>query len=425
MRADTRNREAEQPLFRHAAVKAVAQRLFGSVAVVVPPSGRVGLLVAAVALAGLIVVGGIVEVPQRSRAVGVLMPAGGMLDAVATRAGQVENVFVAVGHLVGKGQTLFTISDAAYQRGESAFDLRLKSLRSELDLLRDAHASEQEITAQSLIRFQVEADTASRQLLIAKERFAAHGRQLKILESRFSRWQELSSAGHVSRDAFELEHANVVGTRAEGAGFEQRIATYSQSIQTLTQSQMATRKQLKLNEIQHALSVERLTREIELIQHDVSQNITAAEQGVISRLLVQPGEAIQSGQVLASLRRPGDRLQAWLYLPTSTARQLRIGQAVEISLDAYPHAVYGTRTAVVSSVSGAALLPADVRAPLLLAGPVFEVKAELNENSIDADGQSWPLTPGTSFTAQIIQRRMKLYEWLFRSLRSDVGYQDG
>ena len=188
---------------------------------------------------------------------------------------------------------------------------------------------------------------------------------------------------------------------------------------------MATRKQLKLNEIQHALSVERLTREIELIQHDVSQKITAAEQGVISRVLVRPGEAIQSGQVLASLRRPGDRLQAWLYLPTSTARQLRIGQAVEISLDAYPHTVYGTRTAVVSSVSGAALLPADVRAPLLLAGPVFEVKAELNENSIDADGQSWPLTPGTSFTAEIIQRRMKLYEWLFRSLRSEVGFQDG
>ena len=425
MRADVENRESEQPLFRRAAVRAVAQRLFGSVVIVVPPSGRAGLLVAALAVTGLTVVGFVVEVPQRSRAVGVLMPVGGMLDAVATRAGQIEEALVTVGQLVGKGQTLFTISDAAHQRGASASDVRLRSLRIELGLLRDAHAGEQDITAQQLIRLQEEADTASMQLLIAKDRFAAHGRQLNILESRFSRWQELLSGGHVSRDAFELEHANVVRARADGAEFQQRTATYSQSIQTLIRSQTATRKQLKLNEIEHALGVERLTREIDLVQYGVTQTIAAAEQSVISRVLVRPGEAIRSGQVLASLRRPGDRLQAWLYLPTSTARQLRVGQAVEISLDAYPHSVYGTHTAVVSSVSGAALLPAEVRAPLLLAGPVFEIRAELNENSINADGQNWPLTPGTSFTAEIIQRRMKLYEWLFRSRQSEGSRQDG
>ena len=53
MRADVENRESEQPLFRRAAVRAVAQRLFGSVVIVVPPSGRAGLLVAALAVTGL------------------------------------------------------------------------------------------------------------------------------------------------------------------------------------------------------------------------------------------------------------------------------------------------------------------------------------------------------------------------------------
>ena len=425
MRTDAAKRESGQSLFRKAAANAVAQRLFGGVAITVPPSGLAGLLISMVALGGLIAVSCIVEVPQRSRAVGVLMPAGGMLDVVATRAGQIEGALVSVGEIVGKGQTLFTISDAAHQQGDSAADLRLRSLRSELNLVRKAHAGRRDIAGQTLIRLREEADTATKQLQIAKARLAAHGRQLDILESRFSRWQELLGGGHVPRDAFELEHANVVRARAESADFEQQMAAYSQSIQSLLRSQMETKKQLELDTIEQALSAERLTREIDLVQHGVMQKVSAAEQSVIVRVLAQPGDTVRSGQVLASSRRPGDRLQAWLYLPTSNARQLGVGQSVEILLDAYPHSVYGTRTAIVSSVSGTALMPADVHAPLLLAGPVFEVRAELSDNSIDADGRSWLLTPGTSFTAEIIQRRMKLYAWLFRSLRDEAGRHDG
>ncbi len=422
---DAAKRKSEQALFRRAAVKAVAQRIFGGVAVAVPPSGKAALLIAMMTLGGLITIACIVEVPQRTRAVGVLMPVGGMLEVVAMRAGQVEDVFVSVGQVVDKDQALFTISDAAHRRGESAPDLRIRSLRAELGLLAEAYISQRDISAQALVRLREEVVTASTQLSIAKKRFAAYGRQLDLLESRFLRWQALLRDGHVSRDAFDLEHANVVGAKAEGTEIQQRMATYSQAIKTLEGSQSETQQQLELIELQHALDVERLQRAIDLAQQEVAQNITATARSVIARVHVRPGEAVRSGQVLASLRRPGDRLQAWLYLPTSTARQLGVGQSVEIMLEAWPHPVYGTHTAIVSSVSTTALLPADIRAPLLVAGPVFEVKAELIDNSINADGQNWPLAPGTSFTAEIIRQRMKLYQWIFRSLRNENGPHNG
>jgi membrane fusion protein len=360
-----------------------------------------------------------VEIPQRSHAVGVLMPVGGMLDVVSSRTGQIKDVFVSVGQVVGTGHPLFTISNAAQRNGESAPDVRLRSLRNELVLVRDVRQRERDIAAQNLVRLQEESATAKKQLQIAEGRFDYHRRQLDILERRFSRWQSLLPAGHVSRDAFELEEVNLVRSRAEGAGFQQQVATYTQAIRTLARTLAETRKQLELSEIQHALGVERLRREIDLLQYEVSVSIGATEPGVVTQVLVRQGEVVRSGQALASLRRPEDRLQAWLYLPTSTARQLSVGQSVEILLDAYPHSIYGTQSAVVSSVSGAALLPSEVRAPVLLAGPVFEVRAELAANSISAGGRSWPLVPGTSFTAEIIQRRLKLYEWLFRSLRGN------
>jgi len=417
MRRNATKRASEQPLFRRAAVKAVTQRLFGEVTIAMPPSSRVALAISLLALGALGSVSWIVEIPQRTRAVGVLMPVGGMLDVVASRSGRIEAVYVTPGQSVSAGHPLFTIGDTSRQNGESAPDVKLRSFKSELALVREARQGERDIAAQTLVRLQEESATATQQLTIAEERFEAHRRQLDILERRFSRWRSLLPGGHVSQDAFELEEANLVRARAEAAGFQQQVTAFSQTIRTLARTRTETRKQLEVSEIQHALGVERLRREIDLLQYEVRAKISATEPGVVVQVLARQGEVVRSGQALASLRRPEDRLQAWLYLSTSTARQLSVGQSVEILLDAYPQSIYGTQSAVVSSVSGAALLPADVRAPVLLAGPVFEVRAELATSSISADGRNWPLVPGTSFTAEITQRRLRLYEWLFRSLR--------
>jgi len=406
-------------LFRQAAVNAAGHRLFGGVAIVVPPSARAAVAISLVAVGALIAITFFVEVPQRVRATGVLMPVGGLIDAVATRSGQVGEMVVSVGQLVESGQALFTVSDSGHQRGESASDANLRSLRNEMALLKEAQSRQREITAGRLTLLQEEAESAVKQMDIAKERYEAHGQELEILEARFIRWQELLRGGHVSRDAFDLAQANLIRARAEGAAFRQLITASTQTIQSNSRSQTEAQRTLELSAIEHALSTERLQRDIELGQHDVLQKVTATEKSVIARILVQQGETVRSGQVLAKLRRPGERLQAWLYLPTSSARQLREGQSVEISLDAWPHQVYGVQTAIVSSVSGIALLPSEIRAPLLLAGPVFEVRAELSKNSVIADGRNWPLAPGTSFSADIIQNRLKLYAWLFRSLTGE------
>jgi len=418
---DASRRTSGQALFRQSAVNAAGHRLFGGVAVVVPPSGRLALAIAVLAVGALITVASVVEVPQRSRAVGVLMPVGGLLDMVATRSGQVGNLLASEGQLVEKGQLLLTITNGTYLRGESAPEANLRSLNSELKLLHEVHARQQEISTDSLSALQEQTSTAQTQLETARERFQSHSRELAILERRFLRWQQLLGGGHVSRDAFELEHANLIRARADHAEFQQKNIDHSQVIQTLSRSRTEIEKQLDLNRIQHALSAERLQRNIALGRHEARQELSASEQSVVAQVLVRAGDAVRSGQVLAKLRRPGERLQAWLYLSTSSARLLRAGQSVEISLDAYPQQIYGTHTAVVSSVSGIALLPKDVRAPLLVAGPVFEIRAELNENSVSVNGVDWPLSPGISFSANIIQRRLKLYEWVLQSLLGDAG----
>ncbi len=421
MSKDASGSESGKPLFRHSAMRSVGDRLFGNVAIAVPPSGRLALVIALFSLTALTVAICIVEVPQRSRAIGVLMPTGGFVDIVARRPGLVVDVFVVEGQLVQNDQLAITIGDVAYQHGKFASEVNLRSLADELDLLSRVHASQQEIAADRLIALNEQMANAAKQQGIAEERCRSLDHELAILEKRFQRWQKLVRGGHVSRDAFELEQVTLVRLRAERAEYRRTTVELSQRAQTISRSITEARKQLDLNAIEHAMGAERLEREIELERYRVLQEFRVSNQSVVAQVFVRPGDVVQSGQVLAKLRQPGDHLQAWLYLPTSTARLLRSGQPVEISLDAYPRQVYGTHTAVVTSVSAIALLPQEIRAPLLLAGPVFEVKAELEQADVRAEGSSWPLTPGTSFSAEIVQSRLRLYEWLFRSLRGDAG----
>ena len=87
MRQDVSDKTGTTALFRSKATQSASYRLFGSVTVIVPPSGFVALGIALLALLTLGFVAWYVEIPQRARAVGVLMPPVGLLDIVASAPG--------------------------------------------------------------------------------------------------------------------------------------------------------------------------------------------------------------------------------------------------------------------------------------------------------------------------------------------------
>ncbi len=96
---------------------------------------------------------------------------------------------------------------------------------------------------------------------------------------------------------------------------------------------------------------------------------------------------------------------------------------MQLRLHAYPYQLFGTSTAVVTSVSRVAIVPGEVSVPLALTGPVFEVRAKLTDTNIEAFNAIWPLVPGISFQADVVQRRYRLYEWVLRVIATSSGDQ--
>lgn len=419
MRQDATDQARGNSLFRKNATRSAGHRLFGSVTVVVPPSGYVTLAVGISALLMLGFVAWYVEIPQRVQAVGVLMPPGGLLDVVASAPGRVARINVDEGQTVNAGDLLLNITTDQQQ----LVLLQLQSLRAEVGLLVEAQAQQKALDDNRSLALDERLDSIRGQLDVAQREYALHGHQVELLERRLMRRQGLASNGNLAADLLDQERTSLLQARARGAAIRRAILEYEQDVGAILRARTEALHESGRQEILHDLDRRRLQRQIAEHEYLISQDIKAPEAGVVARVSVRPGAAVKAGDTLLKMYRPNRGLEAWLYLSSANAGFLREGQVVQLRLDAYPYQLFGTSTAVVTSVSNIAIVPMEVSVPLALAGPVFEVRARLDVTHIEAFNAIWPLAPGTSFQADLIQRRYKLYEWILRAVVTGSGDQ--
>lgn len=413
----------ETPLFRRQAVASLRRRWFGQVQLLVPPSAWAvaGFAAAAVALLSAAVV--IIEIPDRVRTVGVLVPADGLLKVRTSRAGRVEQLAVRNGDTVGPRQVLMRISGTQHAPGrEPELAVRIASLQRELGLV-DA-ALQQEIDA-------IEARTRfnRQRLILTRERIAAarielqaREQQVVLSRSRAHRIEKLADsqliADHVADEVAatalqaaatrQSAHQLVLGLRNESLVIEQQLVD-DQALPAVLRGQADIRRE----------AIERQIAASELLS---AVEISAPAAGVISGLAVRVGGEVAAGDVLLTLHDPRSRLEARLYVSPDNAGMIAVGQQVELQLKAYPHQIYGTQSATVRAVSAAAVPAEEIDPGMPGRGPVFEVRAVLRENTVTVRERAWSLPPGTSFTANVVRRRWPLYRWLWRSVSGDASY---
>lgn len=421
MRQEVTKKVRVSTLFRESATRSASYRLFGSVTVILPPSGMVALTVAVLSMLLLGFVAWYVEIPQRARAVGVLMPPNGLLDIVASAPGRVANIGVSEGQVVKAGDLLLNISSDQ----EQLAILQLQSFRAEIALLGEAYARQVAIDSSRLLALDERLDSISKRLAVAKTEFELQQDQVALFERRLTRRQGLASTGNLSVDALDQERTSLLQARSRSAAIGHSMLEYEQDVAAIVRARAEAVNEAEREKILHDLEQRRLQRQVDKHEHLVNQEIRASEDGVVARVNVRPGAAVIAGQILVKVYQQHQGLEAWLYLSSAKAGFLQTGQVVQLRLHAYPYQLFGTSTAVVTSVSSVAILPGDVGVPLALTGPVFEVRAKLTETNIEAFNAIWPLVPGISFQADLIQRRYRLYEWLLRVIATGSGDQRG
>ena len=113
-------------------------------------------------------------------------------------------------------------------------------------------------------------------------------------------------------------------------------------------------------------------------------------------------------------------LQAHLFAPSRTAGFVRPGQTVYLRYAAYPYQKFGLYTGHITAVSATPFAPSELPANLAQqlitqAGSneaLYRINVQLDEQSINAYGNTLQLKAGLTLDADVLQERRKVWEWV-------------
>ena len=408
------------PLFREQALAAKHRRWFGPASVAMPPSALFAVTMACAVITLLVTAAAMIEIPDRVRVRGVLLPPEGLLKVRAPRSGRIERLPVANGDEVSPGDVILRLSGSERAPGrEPEVATRLASLERELQALDDA------VERQAELAVAMEGLNQHRLRLTAKRIEAAlaeartRDEQAVIAARRADRVAQLAAVKAIAADAEADTKAVVLSSRAARQSAEQRTLALEDERLRIRQQIAVDRDALAALRRESGVRREIIVRQIAAVELQSTLEVAAPAGGIVAGITVREGEFVAAGEVVMTLHAPGSRPEARLFLSPDNAGMIAVGQHVELRLNAYPHQLFGTQSAVITAISSVALPPKEAHADVPLQGPVFVIRARLRHTAVRAGHRSWPLAPGTTFEADVVRGRWPLYRWLLRSVSSD------
>lgn len=140
--------------------------------------------------------------------------------------------------------------------------------------------------------------------------------------------------------------------------------------------------------------------------------------GRITALAARVGQPANAQTVLMTIVPSHSLLRAEIAVPTSAIGFVKPGQAVRLSIDAFPYQRFGTVGGKVLSVAASAITRAQ---PTGGVETIYPTVIVLDRQQMVAFGRTQPLIPGMTLTARIVTNEQSLLEWLFAPLYAIRG----
>lgn len=409
------------PLFRQAALDALAPRQHGDVVLVPGQSSRWMAWSAWALLAGLLALLLLGSYTRRSTVSGVLMPAAGLIRLVAPQPGVVIEAPVREGQIVKKGDVLFVLSDdragsegEGYQQDVAA---RITARRDSLqDDLRRVQRSEQDEAAQIGRRVEslrAEKDRAQRQLSQMEAR-------VRSADEALQRYRALFAQGFVSRDELLARETSALELQGQLDGLRRELLSLDrqQSDARREADALRTRQAIQRGELERAvLQAGQEYTEVEARRRVV---VRAPADGQVTLMRAQVGQSVAASRALAHLVPGSSALVARLYAPSRAVGFVRQGQPVLLRYDAFPYQKFGQQSARVLSVSGAAATAAELDevaiVPEWANEPLFAITVALPPAAQSDVGVPLALQAGMRVEADVLHESRRLIEWILEPL---------
>jgi membrane fusion protein len=410
---------APAPLFRKEVLEHRQDRLQGDVSIAVPVSWQV---IGYTLLGALVIALGFLFTANYSRVetvTGAIVLDKGVASIVPSRAGVVSELLVREGQRVQRGAPLARVRSEEDMAGGGTGPRRIlealkerdRRLASQTALLGSAAAAEQS-------RLSAQISGLVQQIASLDTQLAAQRRLVEVAQAEYDQVQDVAGKGFISRRDLEAREATLLARRQQLAQLQQSraatVADLAQAGRGITQTQAEAEAQAAGVQSSRA----ELTQEV--AEAEVARGYTLASPigGTVTAVTARLGHPASQQQPLMVIMPAAATPRAELYVPTSAAGFLAIGQEVRLAVDAFPYQRFGPVRARIAEISSVAVprVTSDGGAV-----PVYLVTAHLSDRTVTAFGRQQPLLPGMTLSARIITERQSLFEWLFEPLFAVVN----
>ncbi|MFK7996285.1 MAG: HlyD family secretion protein [Granulosicoccus sp.] len=406
-------------LFRKEAMQQENQPLEGSLLIAASPRATVLTLIAFVFSLCTIAFLCLGEFNRKANVQGYLSPDKGLVKVFPQVMGTVLERRVEEGMSVRKGQVLAVIST---ERGS----LQVRDANGEAI----RYLKERQESLESELSSQLNLDVLRKAAIVSRS--ASLADELKQLESAIQtfklrmrnasresdRFEGLKESGFVASTELYRQQDNLMELRG-------RLQVLERDRIALLGRQQALDTEIARGDLDSRSKQETLKRRIiELDQQRAEYQtnneivVAAPADGIVTTILIQPGQQTRRDAPLLSIIPQGALMEARLLVPSHAIGFITPGQDVALRYAAFPYQRFGHYRGVVDSIARTLLLPGDVDLPTPLTSPAYLVTVALEEQSVTAYEQEFPLQAGMSLDGDVLLDRRSILQWMFDPLLS-------
>ena len=354
--------------------------------------------------------------------IGWLVPHGGLIQVDASAGGTLSKILVKEGAFVRAGAPIARIRLAStLSSGQNAGTAAHEALSAEAAAIAaDAAASEQKLLADAAEIGPKLADLKG-EVRQDQQQVALQVQQITIAREDLARFQRLAVGGDIAPRLVQDRESNLLSQQQTLARMKSELSVAEQQSADLMAQQRAIPAELaeaRASEAQARAQVAQKQVETSAADTDV---VVASVSGKVLAVPVSAGQSLAPGSTIAIIEPKDAKLEAQLYASSRAIGFIRPGEVVRLMYQAFPHETFGTAKGRITSFSHTILSPQEVAIPgQVVRAPVFQIRAQIARQTIDAYGQAVPLQPGMLLTADVVLERRTLIEWLFDPIYAAV-----
>ncbi len=354
------------------------------------------------------------------------MPSKGVIKSFATQGGTIEGLWVKEGDIVEKGQTLATVLvQTSNADGIHLSTQLLAQLKQQSSLIDDEISQHQQLKKQEVQNLNEREEALKKERWALKTQYQLAKEKLAILQEQQKQLQQLNEKGFISNLEKERQQQALLEVKQEKQNIARLLLQHQNELSQVAFSKINIPQQytLRINQLKRQQGD--LKRQLVQVASHYQYTVTASHAGVITGIQVVEGETLSQSKAqskpLLHILPKGSELIAELLLPTRSAGFVQVGNNTRLRFDAFPYQRFGFIESEITRIDRALIAPNEVQLPITLQEPVYRLRAKLNQQQMQAYGQSFELKSGMLFEADIMLEQRTLIEWLLEPIYSSKG----